>query len=124
MASQSDISKDHRLRDQGQYERFYAWLYFNNALRGYMCKICGMYYGSKPCSSGGNRGAWSHASIKFKKNPGKRIRCHEKSKDHKTAFITLTTIRMDKNLGNNTPKETNLSEERRKANTLYISKLI
>ena len=46
MASQSDISKDHRLRDQGQYERFYAWLYFNNALRGYMCEICEMYSGS------------------------------------------------------------------------------
>ena len=33
MTSQSDISKDHHLHDQGQYERLYTWLYFNNALR-------------------------------------------------------------------------------------------
>ena len=31
---------------------------------------------------------------------------------------------MDNNLGNNTAKESDLSGERRKANTLYISKLI
>ena len=89
-----------------------------------MCKICEMYYGSKPCPSGENRGAWSHTGIKFKKNLGNRICCHKKSKDHKAAVITLTTIRMDNNLGNNTAKESDLSGERQKANTLYISKLI
>ena len=68
MASQPDISKDHRLHDQGQYERLYTWLYFD-VLRGYICKICKIYYGSKSCPSGGNRGAWSHASVKFKKKP-------------------------------------------------------
>ena len=57
MTLRSDISKDHRLHDQGQYECPYTWMYFNNALRGYMCKICEMYYSSKPCPSGGNRGA-------------------------------------------------------------------
>ena len=31
---------------------------------------------------------------------------------------------MDNNLGNNTAKESDLSGERRKANTLYITKLI
>ena len=57
MTLRSDISKDHRLHDEGQYECPYTWIYFNNALRGYMCKICEMYYSSKPCPSGGNRGA-------------------------------------------------------------------
>ena len=86
-----------------------------------LSKICP---GSKPCPSGGNRGAWSHTRVKFKKNPGKRICCHKKSTDHKAAVIILTTIRMDNNLGNNTAKESDLSGERQKANTLYISKLI
>ena len=59
----------------------------------------------------------------FLKNPSKRICCHERPRDHKTAVITLTTIRMD-NLGNNTAKESDLSGERQKANTLHIHKLI
>ena len=53
-ASQCDISKGDCLHDQGQYECLYTCLYFNNALRGYMCKICEIYCGSKPCPSGGN----------------------------------------------------------------------
>ena len=54
---------------------------------------------------------------KFKKRPGQRIHRHEQSKDHKA-------IGMDDNLGNNMAKESDLSGERWKANTLYISKLI
>ena len=73
MASQSDISKDHHLHDQGQYECLYTWLYFNNDLRGYMCKICEMYYCSKPCPSGENWDAWSHKGIKFKKTLAKEF---------------------------------------------------
>ena len=60
-----------------------------------MCKISEMCYGSKPCPSGGNRGAWSHTDLKFRNTPGERIRCHKKSKDHKAAVITLTTVRMN-----------------------------
>ena len=61
---------------------------------------------------------------KVLKNSGERICCHEKSKNHKAAAITLSTIRMDNNLGNNTAKESDLSGERSKTNTLCISKLI
>ena len=32
MALQSDITKDHCLHDQGQYDCLYTWLYFNHAL--------------------------------------------------------------------------------------------
>ena len=83
-----------------------------------------MYYSSKPCPSVGSRDAWSHTGIKFKKKTGKRICHHEKSNDHKAAVITVPTVRMDNNLGNNTAKESDLSGERQKANSLYISKLI
>ena len=53
-ALQPDTGKDNRLHNQGQYECLCTWLYFNHVLRGYMCKICEMYYGSKPCSPGRN----------------------------------------------------------------------
>lgn len=43
MVLQPDISKDHDFHDQGRYERLYTSLYFNNALQGYICKICEMY---------------------------------------------------------------------------------
>ena len=78
-----------------------------------------MCYGSKQCPSGGNRGAWTHKRLKFKRNPDKRI-CW----DHKAAVITLITTRMDNNLQNNTTKESDLRGERQKANTLHICKLI
>ena len=73
MALQSDITKDHCLHDQGQYDCLYTWLYFNHALWGYMCRICERYYGSKPCPSGGNWGAWSHTGVKFKKTLAKEF---------------------------------------------------
>ena len=124
MALQSDISKDHCFNDQDQYECLYTWLYFTNALWGYMCKIWEMYCSNNSCPSCGNRGAWSNTCVKFEKTTGKRICCHHKSKDHKAAVITLATIRMDNNLQNNTAKESDLSRERREVNALYISKLI
>lgn len=65
IASQSDISRDHCLHDQGQYEHHYASLHFNNPPRGYISKMCEMYYGSKTCPFGGNQGAWNHTGIKF-----------------------------------------------------------
>ena len=43
MVLQSDISKDHGFHDQGQYERLYTSQYFDNALQGYIHKICEMY---------------------------------------------------------------------------------
>ena len=83
-----------------------------------------MYHSSKPCPSGGNQGVWSHAGVKSLKKCDKRIHSHEQSKDHRAAVITLTTMRMDNNLENNTAKQSDLSGERQKANTSYISKLI
>ena len=32
-------NKDHRLHGLGQYEQLYTWLYFNNALREYICEL-------------------------------------------------------------------------------------
>ena len=66
MASLSDTNKDHRLHDQGQYECLYSWLYFNNALQGYRCKVCELYYSINPRLSDGNQGASSHTDVKFK----------------------------------------------------------
>lgn len=65
IASQSDISRDHCLHDQDQYEHHYASLHFNNPPRGYISKMCEMYYGSKTCPFCGNQGAWNHTGIKF-----------------------------------------------------------
>lgn len=121
---EAGLKKDHRIHDQTQYERLYSWLYFNSNLRGYMCKVCEMIYGCEPCPSGRNRGAWSHNAVKFKDNPGKKIRRHIKSDTHRDAVATITKIRIDSNIkgGENTASLPN--NERRETNTLYISKLV
>ena len=89
MTSQSDISKNHCIHDQGQYEHLYTWLYFNNGLRGYLCKICEMCSGSKPCPSGGNQTALSHTSEKFNKKK-------KKKKKQAKEFVVTRSLRIIK----------------------------
>ena len=72
-ASSNDIESDHRFYDQSRYEKMYTWLYYNQSERGYMCKVCEVYYRNSPHFSGSNRGAWSHVSVKFNDNLGKKI---------------------------------------------------
>ena len=70
---QAMTESDHRFYDQSRYEKMYTWLYYNQSERGYMCKVCQVYYRNSPHFSGSNRGAWSHVSVKFNDNLGKKI---------------------------------------------------
>ena len=114
------IKKDHRLYDQARYESLYSWLYYKQSAKGYMCKICDVYYGVSPCPSGGNRGAWSHKAVTFHDNAGKKLRRHEKSKLHSCAVKAMTNLRIEETLGN----ADNDNENRHEVNNLYIRKLI
>ena len=90
--SSNDIESDHQFYDQSRYEKMHTWLYYNQSERGYMCKVCEVYYGNSPYSSGSNRGAWSHIGMKFNDNPGKKIQRHKKSSYHNKAVLTNLKI--------------------------------
>ena len=63
-----------------RYESLYSWLCYKQSEKGYMCKICDIYYGASPCPSGGIRGAWSHKAVTFHAdNAGNKLRRHEKN---------------------------------------------
>ena len=98
----------------------YTWLYYNQSERGYMCKVCEVYYGNSPHSSGSNRGAWSHVGVKFNDNPGEKIRRHKKSSYHNKAVLAITNLKIQ-----DTIEKSNEEEENRKsANKMYVGKLI
>ena len=98
----------------------YTWLYYNQSERGYMCKVCEVYYGNSPHSCGSNRGAWSQTSVKFIDNLRKKIRRHKKSSYHNKAVLAITDLKIQ-----DTIEKSNEEEENRKsANKMYVGKLI
>ena len=119
-ASTTLIQADHRIYDQSRYENLYSWLYFSQAMHGYMCKICEVFYGPLTCPSGGNRGAWSHVAVNFKDNAGKKLRRHDKSKPHLQAVEAMANMRIEDTLGGGNKD----IESRNEANQLYIGKLV
>lgn len=112
---------DHRLYDQSKYENIYPWLYYNQAIHGYMCKICDVYYATTACPSGGDRGAWSHKGVHFNENAGKKLKRHSKASRHISAVNAMTNLRITDTLGN-APQVS--VADRREANSLYVGKLI
>ena len=115
------IKDDHRIYDQSRYENMYSWLYYSQSLHGYMCKICEIYYGSSPCPTNSNRGAWSHKPVTFHDNAGKKLRRHDSAESHKQVILDLANLRMEDTIGSLAKEK---RQERHEANNLYIGKLI
>ena len=97
-ANENEIKRDHRLFDERRYEKEYTWLYYNCNKGGYMCKVCEVCYGQSNAKAGGNRGVWSHVEVRFKDNPGKKLKRHDDSESHKEAFVTITNLKIDRAL--------------------------
>lgn len=117
-ATKEVLRLDHRQFDHGKYEKIYKWLYYSYSQRGFMCKICTVFHGDKPLLAHGSRGAWSHRGVVFKENPGKKLRRHESSTDHKNAVLAKTNVSMEKSLA------ASRDDSRENANELYIGKLV
>ena len=115
------IKDDHRIYDQSRYENMYSWLYYSQSLHGYMCKICEIYYGSSPCPTNSNRGAWSHKPVTFHDNAGKKLRRHDSTESHKQPILGLANLRIEDTIGLRAKEK---SQERHEANNLCIGKLI
>lgn len=120
-ANEDEIRKDHRLFDERRYEKEFTWLYYSFNKYGYLCKVCEMVYGDANPKSGGSRGAWSHNAVKFKDNPGKKLKRHGNSQAHKEAAIILTNVKIQDALDKADQKT---KDDKSKANELYIEKLI
>ena len=74
----------------------YDWLYYSQVAHGYMCKICEVFYGKLPVSTGRGRGTWSHDAVIFHGNAGKKLRSHVKLKPHTYAILAITSTRLIK----------------------------
>ena len=111
-ASPGTIKDDHRIFDQSRYQNMYSWLYYCQSLHGCMCKICEIYYGSLPCPTNSNHGAWSHKPVTFHDNAGKKLRCHDSTKSHKQAILGLANLCIEDTTGS---RVTQKSQERHEA---------
>ena len=76
----------------------YDWIYCSQVAHGYMCKICEVFYGKSPVQLGKGRGAWSHNTVIFHRNAGKKLQRHAKSKPHTDAILAITSSRIDEAL--------------------------
>ena len=94
-ASPTEIKKDYRLYDERRYLSDHKWAYYNNVKVGYLCKVCEVVYGDKPCSVGRARGAWSHTAVILKDNPGEKFKRHENSTPHTEASLVLTNAKIE-----------------------------
>ena len=72
----------------------YTWLYYNFNKKGYLGKICEVFYGESSAKPGGSSGAWSHNTVIFKDNPGKKLTRHDKSESHKNAINSLMNLKI------------------------------
>ena len=120
-ANEKEIKQDHRLFDERRSEKEYTWLHYNCNKGGYMCKVCEVCYGQSNAKAGWNRGAWFHVEVRFKDNPGKKLKRHDDSESHKEEVVTITNLKIDRAL-NKTDQHTRY--EKRQANELYIEKLL
>ena len=94
-----EIKRDYLLFNERQYEKEYAWLYYNLSSRyGYLCKVCEVFYGSSSAKTGGSKGAWSHRAVHFKDNPGKKLTRHDKLDNHSFSLESLTNLKIKETL--------------------------
>ena len=120
-ANSEEIRRDHRLFDERRYEKEFTWLYYKFNKKGYLCKICEVFYRESSAKPGGSTGTWSHNAVIFKDNLGKKLTRHDKSETHKDAMNSLTNLKI-KDQFEKIDGPTN--REKNKANELYIEKLI
>ena len=99
-ANEKEIKQDHRLFDERCYEKEYTWLYYNCNKGSYMCKVYEICYGQSNAKAGRNRGTWFHVEVRFKDNPGKKLKRHDDSESHKEAVTTITNLKIDRVLTN------------------------
>ena len=99
-ANEKEIKQDHRLFDERCYEKEYTWLYYNCSKGSYMCKVYEICYGQSNAKAGRNRGTWFHVEVRFKDNPGKKLKRHDDSESHKEAVTTITNLKIDRVLTN------------------------
>ena len=93
-ANSEEIRRDHRLFDERRYEKEYTWLYYKFNKKGYLCKICEVFYRESSAKPGGSTGAWSHNAVIFKDNLGEKLTRHDKSETHKDAMNSLTNLKI------------------------------
>ena len=117
-APKESILSDLRQFDHTRYEQLYQWLYYSHYKKGFMCKVCTVMYGDRPCPNHGSRGAWSHKGVILKKNPGKKLRRHARSEDHEKAMVLKTNMTIEESMS------VIQNEDRIHANELYIGKLV
>ena len=86
-----------------------------------MCRVCEVCYGQSNAKAGGNRGAWSHVKVRFKDNPGQKLKRHDVSESHKKPTVTITNLKIERTL-NKAGQHTR--DEKRQANELSIEKLL
>ena len=100
------------------YERLYNWLYYSHSKNGFMCRICTVFYGDNPEPAHCSKGASCHKSVRFKDNPGKKLRQHKRPDDHKDAIHAKTNMKIEESVS------TVRMEDCSNANELYSTKLV
>ena len=115
------IKDDHRIYNQSRCESMYSLLYYSQSLHGYMRKICKICYGSSPCPTNSNCGAWSRKPVTFHDNGGKKLQCHDSTESHKQAILGLVNLHTEETIGSRAKEK---SQEWHEANNFYIGKLI
>ena len=93
-ANSEEMRRHHHLFDKRRYEKEYTWLYYSFNKKGYLCKICEIFYGESSAKPGGSREAWWRNAVFFKDNPGKKLTQHDKSESHKDVINSLINLKM------------------------------
>ena len=93
-------------------------MYYSYSKNGLICEICTVFYGDNPAPAHGSKDVWSHKGALFKDIPGKKLRRHERSDDHKDAIRAKTNMKIEESIS------VVRTEDRSNVNELYITKLI
>ena len=68
-----------------------------------MCKICTAFYGGSPFPEHTSQGTWFHKRVVFKKNPGKKLSWHGKSKSLKRAILAKANLASEESKASKNP---------------------
>ena len=64
---------------------------------------------------------WPHVEVRFKDNPGKKLKRHDDSESHKGAVVTIRNLKTDRALNK---ADQHTRDEKRQANELHREKLL
>ena len=56
-ASSDDVVLDNCVYDEQKYLNQHTWAYYSHSKGGYICKMCEIVYGDRPCPNNQSRGA-------------------------------------------------------------------